>query len=189
MVLTPLHYPQAYFFYKLGEKKLSFPGLLIGSFLPDIEIPVLILLGCNYPYCRLVLHSFLGSLMFSWIIGLAVLPLYKFLLKSFLKYRREIKVDMLAYIVSVEISSLTHVFVDGMHHSYNPLLWPFTSESINVLIPFGNRFATHIILHIIFFALTAIIIFVELSRKRVVHGLNLESLRRSIVVLLTLDDN
>ncbi len=156
MVFTPLHYPQAYLLYKYYREKLSFPGLLIGSFLPDLEVPVLVLLGYEIDYARLVLHSIMGSILFSWIIGLALLPIYGFIPRMLLD--QNIEIDVRKYILSVELGSIIHVLIDAMHHKYNPLLWPITSENITFLIPFGKQEEMHLLLHVIFLILTAICI-------------------------------
>ena len=38
MVFTLLHYVHAYIIYKVLKKRLDLTGLIIGSFLPDLEI-------------------------------------------------------------------------------------------------------------------------------------------------------
>ncbi len=156
MVFTPLHYPQAYLLYKCCRERLSYPGLLIGSFLPDLEVPVLVMLGYEIDYARLVLHSIIGSILFSWIIGLALLPIYRFILRMLLG--QNIEIDIMKYILSVELGSIIHVLIDAMHHKYNPLLWPIMNQNIAILIPFGAQEETHIILHIVFLILTIICI-------------------------------
>ena len=40
MPITPLHYPIAWGLSKL-DKRLNLPGLIVGSFIPDIEVPFL----------------------------------------------------------------------------------------------------------------------------------------------------
>jgi hypothetical protein len=58
--LTPLHYPIAYSIHKLGGN-LNLPGLIVGSMIPDLEIPFMVLIfGVSGPN-RLVLPSLLGS--------------------------------------------------------------------------------------------------------------------------------
>jgi hypothetical protein len=42
MPVTPLHYPAAWGLSKL-DKRLSLPALIVGSFIPDIEVPILFL--------------------------------------------------------------------------------------------------------------------------------------------------
>ncbi|MCP8304601.1 MAG: DUF4184 family protein [archaeon] len=43
MPLTPFHHPVAYAIYKL-DRRLSLPGLVVGSMFPDLEIPIIFLL-------------------------------------------------------------------------------------------------------------------------------------------------
>ncbi len=40
MPITPLHYPVAWGLSKL-DKRLNLQGLIVGSFIPDIELPFL----------------------------------------------------------------------------------------------------------------------------------------------------
>jgi len=152
VVFTLLHFPQAYLLYKISKNKISYPGLLIGSFLPDIEVPVLVLLGYELDYARLVLHSIIGVVLFSWILGLIVLPIYKLLLKMLNVSNMSIGTS--SYVVSIELGALIHVVIDAMHHKYNPLLWPITVDNISILIPFGKQEEMHIILHLLFLVLT-----------------------------------
>mgnify|MGYP000232781809 CR=1 FL=1 len=157
MVFTPLHYPQAYLLYKINRNKLSYSGLLIGSFLPDLEVPILVLLGYEIYRARLILHCIIGVILFSWAIGLMILPIYRIIVKKLIG--RNISVKYLNYIASVELSSLIHVIIDAMHHKYNPLLWPITVNNITTLIPFGKQEAMHIILHASFLILTTMCIY------------------------------
>lgn len=58
--ITPLHYPMAYVLYKLN-KRLSLPGVAVGSIFPDLEIPFMFLIFKSRILNRLVLHSLLGA--------------------------------------------------------------------------------------------------------------------------------
>jgi len=70
--ITPFHYPLAYLVYKFGKQKLSLPALIVGSMLPDLEIPVMALLfGLQAPN-RMVLHSLLGGVTIGTVIGVAI---------------------------------------------------------------------------------------------------------------------
>ncbi len=166
MVFTILHFPQAYLLYKAFKNKLSYPGLLIGSFLPDIEVPILMILGYEVDYARLVLHSIIGAFLFSWIIGLIMLPFYKLILRIFNVGNISIRVS--TYALSIELGALIHVLIDSMHHKYNPLLWPITSENITILIPFGKQEEMHLLLHIVFLSLTIICIY-DILRRNTIH--------------------
>jgi hypothetical protein len=57
--VTPFHYPIAYMLSK-HDVKLNLPALVVGSMLPDLEIPFIVLLfGTNVP-SHMMLHSLLG---------------------------------------------------------------------------------------------------------------------------------
>jgi hypothetical protein len=75
--VTPFHYPIAYVISKFNCK-LSLPGLVVGSMLPDLEIPFLALLFGIQPTNRLVLHSLLGAVtvgtLFSMLLTVLVYP-------------------------------------------------------------------------------------------------------------------
>jgi hypothetical protein len=69
--LTPFHYPVAYIVHKLAGN-LSLPAVVVGSMVPDLEIPVMVLLlGTNLPN-RLVLHSLIGSLTVGTALAVAI---------------------------------------------------------------------------------------------------------------------
>jgi hypothetical protein len=69
--VTPFHYPIAYVIYKLGGK-LSLPAVIVGSMVPDLEIPFIVLfLGTEVPH-RLVLHSLLGTVTAGTILSVAI---------------------------------------------------------------------------------------------------------------------
>jgi hypothetical protein len=53
--VTPFHYPVAYILYKL-RAKLSLPGLIVGSMVPDLEVPFIFLWSRTEAFDRLVLH-------------------------------------------------------------------------------------------------------------------------------------
>jgi hypothetical protein len=75
---TLLHYPIAYLIHKLGGN-LNLPGLIVGSMIPDLEIPFIVLIfGVNGPN-RLVLHSILGSATLGTLLATIItIKLYPF---------------------------------------------------------------------------------------------------------------
>jgi hypothetical protein len=87
--LTPLHYPVAYFIHKLGGN-LSLPGLIVGSLVPGLEIPfILLIFGVNGPN-RLVLHSLLGSASLGTMLGIIItIKFYPFLVGNFFGVDKE----------------------------------------------------------------------------------------------------
>jgi membrane-bound metal-dependent hydrolase YbcI (DUF457 family) len=130
--LTPLHYPLAYLIYKLGKQKLSLPALIVGSMLPDLEIPVMFLLLGPQAANRMVLHSLLGGVTIGTIIGLAITVIVypRFTSAIFpiskLKVKEKCRFS-LGLAISCIIGVLSHVLLDVTNHSYNPIFWPFLS--------------------------------------------------------------
>jgi membrane-bound metal-dependent hydrolase YbcI (DUF457 family) len=129
--LTPLHYPIAYFIYKL-DKRLSLPGLVVGCMFPDLEIPIIVLLfGTQVPN-RMILHSLLGSVtlgtFLALIVTIRVYPSLVIRLFHVDKKRIESKCKLsFAVVFSVLVGNLSHVLLDVTNHPYNPLFWPFRS--------------------------------------------------------------
>ena len=154
MPITPLHYTLVYPLKKVLGSKVRFPGLIVGCFTPDLEIPVIYLftqaIGIG-PYDRLVLHSIVGGLIFGTLIALLLTRfLYMPVIGSFVGIREgdyeHIKVDF-KQAISAAIGVETHVFIDALHHPYNPLLWPFSLENVSILLITQDIFFASIIVH------------------------------------------
>ncbi|MFW9887040.1 MAG: DUF4184 family protein [Candidatus Thorarchaeota archaeon] len=141
MPVTPLHYPVGYILSKTN-KGLSLPGLLIGSFIPDIEVPLMWVLFPGV-WDHLLLHSLLG--VFTVCTFLAVLVtrfIYPPVISTvFGVDRRELgeacRVTP-ALIVSCMLGALFHVLVDIPMHPYNPTLWPWVppNEIVGAVVLF-----------------------------------------------------
>ncbi len=153
MVLTPLHYPQAYITYVVSRRKLSYLGLLFGSFVPDIEIPFIIYFNLYPPNNRFVLHSFFGATFISPVLGVMFYMSLKLLMKLFRRRNKCLDEKISIYALSVSLGALMHVTVDALHHRYLPLLWPFTRKSIDALV-LGDVSTVSKYLHILFLILT-----------------------------------
>ena len=137
MPLTPLHYAVAYAVRKAGKKAgldLDMPSLAVGSFTPDLEALILIIidrlgyLPSDAPYAqchRLVLHSIFGSLTVGSLITMLVVMAPEGMEMPGLK-------DL--YVASA-LGNLSHVLLDAVHHTYNPLLFPFTTANVLALVP------------------------------------------------------
>lgn len=133
MPLTPFHYPFAYILYEFN-KKLKVPGLIVGSFIPDIEIPVIRLLGGSdiLPSNRLILHSLIGAATLGTLISLiGIILLYPTIISRVFKIDKE-RVEKqctfsIALAVSCLLGAISHVLLDVVNHSYNPVFWPFQS--------------------------------------------------------------
>ncbi len=130
--ITPFHYPLAYIIYKLGKQKLSLPALIVGSMLPDLEIPVMVLMFGLQASNRMVLHSLLGGVTVGTVIGVAITVLIYPRLTSAIFHLNQFKVKekcrfSLVLVFSCLIGVLSHVLLDVTNHSYNPVFWPFLS--------------------------------------------------------------
>ncbi|HSV49508.1 MAG TPA: DUF4184 family protein [Candidatus Acidoferrales bacterium] len=132
MPITPFHYPLAYLVYKFGKQKLSLPALIVGSMLPDLEIPVMALLfGLQAPN-RMVLHSLLGGVTIGTVIGVAITVLiYPTITSAIFRFSKSKVKDKCRFspmlVFSCLIGVLSHVLLDVTNHSYNPVFWPFLS--------------------------------------------------------------
>ena len=129
MPLTPLHYPIAYLIYRL-DKRLSLPGLIVGSMLPDIEVPIMLILLRSRAPPRLVFHSLLGAAILGTLISLVVTILvYPALVSVFFSIEEaEVKERCkasLGLFFSCLLGNISHVLLDYTNHDYNPIFWPF----------------------------------------------------------------
>jgi membrane-bound metal-dependent hydrolase YbcI (DUF457 family) len=135
MTLTPLHIAFVWVL-KPRAKKLHFAALTMGAVIPDIEPLIAWMAGwsvfcgvdfpCSLSPDRLVLHSLIGATTIDVILtiifvkmigklGIERLGIYGF---------NNVKINT-AFFVSAAIGSLSHVFVDWLHHPENPIFWPF----------------------------------------------------------------
>lgn len=127
--LTPFHYPVAYLVYKV-DKRLSLPGLAVGSMFPDVEIPIIqAFFGTRIPH-RLVLHSLLGAATVGTLLSLLFTVLVYPTLISIVFHVNRLKVKgkcrpSLALCFSCFLGNLSHVLLDVTNHPYNPIYWPF----------------------------------------------------------------
>ena len=168
MPLTPLHYPLAYLIYRLN-RRLSLPGLVVGSMLPDIEIPVmLILFGARIPP-RLVLHSLLGATTLGTLISLvATILIYPALVSTVFSIK-EVEVKEKCkfssnLFFSCLLGNLSHVLLDCTNHDYNPIFWPFLMpEGTPSLVcsALGGRERASLIVQVILIAVLLIILLIS----------------------------
>ena len=127
--LTPLHYPIAYFTYKLN-KRLSLPGLIVGSMFPDLEIPFTILFFGPKGPNRLILHSLLGSATLGTFLAIIfTVRVYPYLINHLFNVDKK-KVEgkcKLSFIMvfSIFVGITSHVLLDTLNHPYSPVFWPF----------------------------------------------------------------
>ncbi len=160
MPITPFHHPVAYVIYKLGGK-LSLPALIVGSMLPDLEIPFMVLIfGINVP-THLLLHSIIGSLTVGTLLATAITVLvYPRLTSAIfpvdkLKVKEKCKFS-LSLVFSCAIGCVSHALLDVTNHTYNPVFWPFleSTETPSPIVPLlGGAQTASLLIHALMFVL------------------------------------
>jgi hypothetical protein len=132
MPFTPLHYPIAYAARRLGNG-LSMPGLVVGSFAPDIEVPLLWMLG-NGVYDHWILHSLIGAVTIGLLIAVGITHfVYPPLVARLFGINRTKLNEACAMSKTLGTSCLVgllgHVLLDVPMHPYNQLLWPWVNPT------------------------------------------------------------
>ncbi|UCD26772.1 MAG: DUF4184 family protein [Candidatus Bathyarchaeota archaeon] len=137
MPATPLHCSVVYVINRWKER-LSLPGLLVSSMVPDLEIPTLFLMTGGLQD-RLVLHSLLGAgTLCMFLSVLLTVFFYPHVVSFFFKLDRK-KVEKkcrlsITLILSCVIGGLSHVFIDSMTHEFNPVFYPIVKESFDTFV-------------------------------------------------------
>ena len=150
MPITPLHYPVAYFVYKM-KKELNLPGIIVGSMFPDFEIPLILLLAKNtYSSDRLVLHSFLGAATLGTVLSvLFTVSLYPILVKTVFHVKEELVKGEIGFsrnlVMSCLLGNLSHVILDFPTHRFNPLFWPFQTTTVSVIFSYQLSLLIHFV--------------------------------------------
>lgn len=137
MPITPLHTAVAYLLNR-WRKELSLPALIVGSMVPDLEIPF-VYLASNGFHDRLVLHSLLGAAFLGTSVAvLLTVFVYPLVISSVFgldKNGLKEKCHFSAMlVVCCFVGTLSHVLIDSLHHNYNPLLFPFMLESFDAFV-------------------------------------------------------
>lgn len=193
MPVTPLHYPVAWGLSKL-DKRLNLPGLIVGSFLPDIEVPFLFIFFKGVLPDHLILHSLIGAVTIGTIISTFVTIILYPILTSLLFRLDRVKIKEVCRIspvlvLSCMMGNLFHIFLDVFMHRFNSILWPFVdpNEIVGILtlafayilegnIVLGSIYAS-VLLHSIF-VLLMIAIVVKCRRnlwERILVGKHFET--------------
>src|SRR5919109_1442458 len=179
MTLTPLHIAFVWVL-KPRFRKLQLAALTVGALIPDIEPLVAWIFGwsvfcgwdfpCSLAPERLVLHSILGALTIDTILTMLFvkmigkLSLEKWGMRGF----TNVKMDA-AFFASAAIGSLSHVFVDRLHHPANPIFWPFLVDGSyyvgGLLLPFLGVLSASIIVAIIAGAIMTVVIARALNKN------------------------
>ena len=154
MPVTPFHYPVAYLIKKFGGN-LSLPALIVGSMVPDLEIPFIVLfLGTEVPH-RLVLHSLLGAATFGTILSVAITVLvYPWLTNVMFRINKRKVKDKCRFtlwlVFSCVLGCISHVLLDVVNHAYNPVFWPFLAlnETPSPIVPvLGGELTASLVVH------------------------------------------
>ena len=169
MPATPLHYLLAYGVERASRGRLNLPALAVGSVIPDVEVPVLFALGIAGPHHRLFLHSLFGGLVVGTLVSVAltiwlyprIVPYLVPVDPAELQRRCRPSINVLA---SGLLGVLTHVGVDVTHHEYNPLWYPFSGATVNVFLLFNDVWLAQIVVHSVFLATGALVLYRETRR-------------------------
>jgi len=153
-----LHSTFAYIMKRLNSK-FSLPALLVGSMIPDVEVPLIYYLT-DGAIDRLLFHSIIGAAIIGTIFSAGIVvfvyprvisTLFK-IDKNYIKKKCVFSGKLLGLCL---IGNLSHVLIDATHHAFNPLIYPISTESVDMLRISGNMiFDTGImggILALIFF--------------------------------------
>ena len=141
-----MHYPVAWGLSKLS-KRLNLPGLVVGSFMPDIEVPFLVFFFWGVLPDHLILHSLIGAVTVGTIISVLVTVYIYPILTSLLFRLDKAKLKQVcrfspALALSCMLGNLFHIFLDIPMHPFNPVLWPFVDpyKIIGILVlVFANK--------------------------------------------------
>lgn len=179
MTLTPLHVAFVWML-KPRFRKLHFAALTVGAVIPDVEPLIAWMFGwsvfCGWDFpCsllpdRLVLHSIIGAITID--VALTII---------FVKMIGKLDVERLgvcgftnvktnaAFFASAAIGSLSHIFVDWLHHPANPIFWPILVDGSyyvdGLLLSFMPVLPASIIVATIAGAITATIIARALNKS------------------------
>ncbi len=131
MPVTPLHYPLAYVISRLS-RKLSLPGLFVGSVMPDIEVPFMWFFLTGVLPDHFILHSLVGAVTLGIVLSVvAVRLLYPALVSSIFRIDRKPLesrcVVNRTLVISCLLGVLSHLLLDYPMHWYNPVLWPWVN--------------------------------------------------------------
>lgn len=164
MVLTIFHYPIPWIINKIFKGNPCLAFLSLSSMVQDLELVFLYLLGIEWPYNRWILHSLFGSLTFDLILGLILTLLLFFLIRKIFKFEFDMRLRYIDIALGA-FCSLSHVFVDALHHAYNPLLVPFFNESYDGLVLMGDSVKASYIMQFLLGSSFLMIIFYEIMKK------------------------
>lgn len=168
MPLTPLHYVAAYAINKV-KLGLAFPALIVGSVIADLEPFFGMLTGGRLFPSRGFMHSLLGTVTLNTFLAvLIVVSVYPILVSWIFKIDRKLVAEKCRFspmlVLSALLGALSHLLIDTTMHDYNPLFYPFTTQSFDALILFGNWLPASIFVHTLLSVLLLAIFVFELHK-------------------------
>lgn len=168
MPVTPLHYCAAYIINKV-KVGLILPALIVGSFIPDIEPFVGYATYERLTPPRGFLHSLLGAVTLDLFLAVLVTTLlYPVIVSWIFKLEKNSVAEKCRFsgmlVLSALFGSLSHVLIDATSHEYNPLLYPFITESFDAFVLMKNRLLASIIVQITLFVLLLLIFVREFTK-------------------------
>ncbi|MHA2059082.1 MAG: DUF4184 family protein [Candidatus Thorarchaeota archaeon] len=130
MPITPLHYPLAFGLSKTN-KRFLLPGVVVGSVIPDIEVPLMWIFFNDLPD-HLFLHSLVGAVTMGTLLAVLVTwLLYPPIISAVFRVNKDDlkKTCNLSamLIVSCFIGVLSHLLLDYPMHWFNPIWWPWVN--------------------------------------------------------------
>lgn len=167
MPLNPLHYCVAYLINR-WKRELSLPALVVSSMLPDLEKPFVFVMTGGV-HRRLVLHSLLGAITLGTFLSvLLTVFLYPTIVSFLFKIDKGVLLEKCRFSGMLVLTSLfgcvSHVFLDSLHHEFNPLFYPFLNESFDMLVLLGDWTYATIIVQSVFLTLFILILVREIRR-------------------------
>lgn len=146
MASTPLHYPLAFALSKTN-KRLLLPGVVVGSVIPDIEVPLMRVFFSDLPD-HLFLHSLVGAVSVGTLLAVLVTwLLYPPIISTIFRVdgndlKEACRLSGML-VVSCLIGVLSHLLLDYPMHWFNPILWPWVNPYdivgplVLIFTPFG----------------------------------------------------
>lgn len=168
MPITPLHYCAAYIINK-AKGSLVLPALIVGSVIPDVEPFVSFIAGGRLVLPRGLMHSLLGGVTLDTLLAaLVTIMLYPVIISWIFKLEKNSVEEKCRFssmlVLSALFGCLSHVLIDSTSHEYNPLLYPFITESFDALVLMNDWLLASVIAHITLLVLLLLILVREFTR-------------------------
>jgi membrane-bound metal-dependent hydrolase YbcI (DUF457 family) len=115
------------------------------------------------------MHSLLGTITLNtFLTVLIVISAYPTLVSWIFRIDKELVSEKCRFsamlMLSALLGALSHLLIDTTMHDYNPLFYPFTTQSFDALILFGNWRPASIFVHTLLFVFLLAIFVFELRK-------------------------